>query len=168
VLRKKRREDFEAMKKKLMKKYEEEDLHEFLASLKKDRKDNVTQVGEIKSPSPRSDLVELSANLRQEEALLIGSMNEENKHGSASMVNSVTGKAESKSTCAESNESKEASFIQQEHGKLSKTVVLDFSGCKGAYLLPYEFCAKEVDDHQGHKNIAEQCSVDREHQSEES
>jgi hypothetical protein len=95
-------------------------------------------------------------------------MNEENKHGSASMVNSVTGKAESKSTCAESNESKEASFIQQEHGKLSKTAMLDFSGCKGAYLLPYEFCAKEVDDHQGHKNIAEQCSVDREHQSEES
>jgi hypothetical protein len=27
---------------------------------------------------------------------------------------------------------------------------------------------KEVDDHQGTENIAEQCSVDREHQSEES
>jgi hypothetical protein len=105
--------------------------------------------------------------LRQEEALLIGSMNEENKHGSASMVNSVTGKAESKSTCAESNESKEASFIQQEHGKLSKTTVHDFSGRKGVYLLPYEFRAKEVDDHQGIENIAEQCSVDREQQSEE-
>jgi hypothetical protein len=64
--------------------------------------------------------------LRQEEALLIGSMNEENKHGSTSMVNLVTGKAKSKSTCAESNESKEASFIQQEHGKLSKTTMLDF------------------------------------------
>jgi parvulin-like peptidyl-prolyl isomerase len=59
VLRKKRREEFEAMKKKLMKKYEEEDLQEFLASLKKDHQDNVTQVGEIKSPSPCSDLVEL-------------------------------------------------------------------------------------------------------------
>jgi hypothetical protein len=41
VLRKKRTEEFEAMKKKLMKKYEEEDLQEFLASLKKDHQDNV-------------------------------------------------------------------------------------------------------------------------------
>jgi hypothetical protein len=100
--------------------------------------------------------------------LLSDSINEENKNGSSSMVNSVTEKPESKSTYVESNESKEASFIQQEHGKLSKIVVLDFSGCKGVYLLPYDFCVKEVDDHQAPKNIVKQCSVDREHQSEES
>jgi hypothetical protein len=35
-------------------------------------------------------------------------------------------------------------------------------------LLPYEFRAKEFDDHQGHEDIAEQCSADREYQSEES
>jgi hypothetical protein len=121
VLRKKRREESEARRKKLEKKYEEEALQEFLASLQKGQQDNITQVGEIRSPPPRSDQIEPSAKLRQEEALMIDSMNEENKHGSASMVNSVIVKAESKSTCVESNESKEASFIQQEHGKLSKT-----------------------------------------------
>jgi hypothetical protein len=168
VLRKNRKEEFEAMKKKLMKKYEEEDLQEFLASLKKHRQENVTEVGELKSSSPCSDQVELSANLRQEEALLIDSINEENKNDSAGMVNSVIEKAKSKDTCAKTIESKDESFIEQEHGKLSKTDLLDFSGSKGAYLLPCELCPKEVDDHQGHENIAEQCSVDREHQIEES
>jgi hypothetical protein len=67
VLRKKCREESEAMRKKLEKKYEEEDLQEFLASLKKDRQDNITRVGEIKSPPPCSDQVEPSAKLRQEE-----------------------------------------------------------------------------------------------------
>ena len=82
------------------------------------------------------------------------------------MINSVIEKAESKSTCAESMESKEASFVEQEHGEC-ETTVLDFSGCKGVYLLPYEFRAKEIDDSQEQENIAEQCSVDKEHQSEE-
>jgi ribosomal protein S25 len=106
--------------------------------------------------------------LRQEEGFLIDSINEQNKNCSASMINLVIEKAESKSTCAESTESKEASFIQQEHDKLSKTTMLDFPRCKEVHLLPYEFRAKEVDDHQGHEDIAEQCLVDREHQTEES
>jgi hypothetical protein len=45
--------------------------------------------------------------------------------------------------------------------------VLDFSGCKGAYILPYEFRAKQIDEHQQQENIAEQCLVDKEHQSKE-
>ena len=60
--------------------------------------------------------------------------------------------------------SKEMGFIDQEHDKLSQTVVLDFSGCKGAYLLPYEFCVKEIDEHHVQEIIAEQSSVDIEHQ----
>jgi hypothetical protein len=47
-------------------------------------------------------------------------------------------------------------------------VMLDFSGCKGAYMLPYEFCAKEIDEYPQNKNIAELSSVEKEHQSEES
>jgi hypothetical protein len=152
----------------LKKKHEEEHLQEFFASLNKDRQDNTTQVGEIKSLPPRSEQVEPSAKLRQEEAMLIDSTNEEMKNSSTTMSNSGTEKAESKSTCVESIESKEASFVEQEHGKLSKAAMLDYYGCKGVYLLPYEFRAKEVDDHQAPENIAEQCLVDREHQSEES
>ena len=49
---------------------------------------------------------------------------------SKSMVTSVV-EAELDSTCAESTESKEASFIDQEHGMASKTAVIDFSRCKG-------------------------------------
>jgi hypothetical protein len=44
------------------------------------------------------------------------------------MVNSVIEKAESKSTGAEPIESKDASFVEQEHGEV-ETTVLDFSGC---------------------------------------
>jgi hypothetical protein len=55
----------------------------------------------------------------------------------------------------------DTSFIEQE------TTVLDFSGCKGAFMLPYEFCAKEIDEHPQNENIAEPSSVEKEHQSEE-
>jgi hypothetical protein len=34
--------------------------------------------------------------------------------------------------------------------------------------MPYEVHAKDVDDHKAPENIAKQCSVDREYQSEES
>ena len=34
-------------------------------------------------------------------------------------------------------------------------------------MLPYEFRAKEIDDHEQQENIAEQCSVDKEHQTQE-
>ena len=34
-------------------------------------------------------------------------------------------------------------------------------------MLPYEFRAKEIDDSQEQENIAEQCSVDKEHQNDE-
>jgi hypothetical protein len=117
----------------IKKKREEKHLQECLANLNKDRQDKFTQVGEIKSP-PRGDQVEPSTKLRQEKAMLIHSINEENTNDSASMVNLVIVKAESKSTCAESIESKEASFVEQEQGKISKTPLFDFSGCKGSLL----------------------------------
>jgi hypothetical protein len=61
----------------------------------------------------------------------------------------------------------DTSFVEQEYGEC-ETAVLDFSGCKGAYMLPYEFRAKEIDEHPQNKNIAEPSSVEKEHQSEES
>jgi hypothetical protein len=33
--------------------------------------------------------------------------------------------------------------------------MLDFSECKGAFMLPYEFRAKEIDEHRQEENIAE-------------
>jgi hypothetical protein len=44
LLKKRRKEEFEECKKKLEAKYKE-DLHEFLACLKKGHQDNITQVG---------------------------------------------------------------------------------------------------------------------------
>jgi hypothetical protein len=52
-------------------------------------------------------------------------------------------------------------FVEQE------TTVLDFSGCKGAFMLPYEFRTKEIDEHPHNENIAEPSLVEKEHQSEE-
>jgi hypothetical protein len=81
----------------------------------------------------------------------------ENMNDSTSIINSVIEEAESKSTSDEPIESKEASFVDQEHVQSSKTTVLDFYGCKGAYMLPYEFRTKEIDDNQQQENIGEQC-----------
>jgi hypothetical protein len=90
VLRMRRNEEFEDHKRKLDKKYEEEDLHEFLASLKKDHQDNITQVEKIKSLPPCSEQVEPSAkSKKEEEALQSNKIHEENKNDSASVVNSV-------------------------------------------------------------------------------
>ena len=156
VLKKKRAEEFEVLQKKL----EEENMQEFNAKLKKD-------LQYVKSLPPCSNNVEPSTTARQEEeASLNNGIHEDKDNDSASMVSSVIEKAESESTCAESIESKEASFVEQEHGEC-ETTVLDFSGCKGAYLLPYELRAKEIDDNEEQENIAEQRSVDKEHQSEE-
>ena len=58
-------------------------------------------------------------------------------------------------------------FTDHEHGMPSKTAVFDFSQRKGAYMLPYEFRAKGNDEHQAQESIAEQSSVDIEHQSNE-
>jgi hypothetical protein len=173
VLKNKRKEEFEVLENKLKeehkaykKKLEEEDLQFFHAMIKKNPQDNVTLVEETKSSPPCSNQVEPSEISKQEEeALHSNKIHEENKNDSASMVNSVI-EAESKSTCADSIESKDASFIGQDHGEC-KTTMLDFSGCKGAYMLPCEFCANETDDCKEQKNIAEQYSVDEEHQSED-
>jgi hypothetical protein len=54
------------------------------------------------------------------------------------------------------------SFIEQEYGEC-ETTVLDFSGCKAAYMLSYEFRAKEIDEHQQEENIAELSSVEKNH-----
>ena len=45
--------------------------------------------------------------------------------------------------------------------------VLDFSEVNGTYLLPYEFRAIELDEHQEQEHIAEQNPVDKELQSSE-
>jgi hypothetical protein len=44
--------------------------------------------------------------------------------------------------------------------------VLDFSGCKGVFMLPSEFRAKEIDEHPLEENIAEPSSVEKEHGAE--
>lgn len=153
--------------KRTRKKLEEEDLQVFHAKIKKNPQDNVTPVEETKSPPPCSNQVEPSETSKQEyEALHSNKINEENKDGSANMVNSVIEKAESKNTCVESIESKDACFVEQEHGEC-ETTMLDFSICKGTYMLPCEFRAKETNDHKKQLNIAERCSVDKEYQSEE-
>ena len=46
----------------------------------------------------------------------------------------------------------DASFAEQRNDKHNKLAVLDFSGCKGAYMLLYEFRAKDIDEHQEHSN----------------
>jgi hypothetical protein len=61
----------------------------------------------------------------------------------------------------------DASFTQQRNDKRSKLAMLDFSGCEGAYMLPYEFRAKEIDEHQEQSNMAEHSSVNDEHQEQE-
>jgi hypothetical protein len=60
----------------------------------------------------------------------------------------------------------DTSFVEQEHRE-RETMVLDFSGCKGAFMLPSEFRAKEIDEHPKEENIAEPSSVEEEHLSEE-
>jgi hypothetical protein len=61
-------------------------------------------------------------------------------------------------------EPEDTSFVEKEHGEYEMTV-LDFSRCKGAFMLPFEFRAKEVDEHQQEENIPEPPSVEK-HQSE--
>jgi hypothetical protein len=46
-------------------------------------------------------------------------------------------------------------------------MVLDFSRCKGAFMLPSEFRAKEIDENPKEENIAEPSSVEEEPLSEE-
>ena len=56
---------------------------------------------------------------------------------------------------AECTKIDDASFTEQRNDKRSKLAVLDFSGYEGAYMLPYEFRAKEIDEHQEQGNKAE-------------
>lgn len=57
-------------------------------------------------------------------------------------------------------------MVQQIHNKSSKTVVLDFSGINGAYILPYEFRAKEIDECQEQQLIAEPSLANEEQQDD--
>jgi hypothetical protein len=59
----------------------------------------------------------------------------------------------------------DTSFVEKEYGKC-ETAVLDFSRCKEPFMLPYEFRAKEIDEHPQEENIAKSSSVEEEHQSE--
>jgi hypothetical protein len=52
------------------------------------------------------------------------------------------GKAKS-DTHAEFVEPEDTSFVEKEHGEYEMTV-LNFSRCNGAFMLPYEFRAKEM------------------------
>jgi hypothetical protein len=89
------------------------------------------------------------------------------------MITSVTsdlfeaelGKAKS-DTKAEFVKSVDTNFIEQEHDEF-EIAMLDFSGCKGPFMLPYEFRAKEIDEHQQEESIAEPSSAEEEHQGEE-
>lgn len=68
----------------------------------------------------------------------------------------------------------ETNSVEQEHGKQRRSAMLDFSGCEGSYVLPYEFRAKDKhqeeeiyaeenpanDERQVRKSLAEQSSVD--------
>jgi hypothetical protein len=60
----------------------------------------------------------------------------------------------------------DTSFVEQEHDE-HETTVLDFSRCKGDFMLPSEFRAKEIDEHPKEENIAEPSSIEEEHLSEE-
>ena len=53
-----------------------------------------------------------------------------------------------KPTIAACTKIEDASLAEQRNDKHNKLAVLDFSGCKGAYMLPYEFRAKDIDEHQ--------------------
>jgi hypothetical protein len=44
----------------------------------------------------------------------------------------------------------DTSFVDKEHDRC-ETTILDFSGCKGPFMLPYEFRAKEIDEHRQEK-----------------
>ena len=103
------------------------------------------------------------------------------KNDDSKSESSSARKVESTSVCSESIRSKEASTIEKGHAK-HKTTVLDFSEVEGTYFLPYEFRAKEIDEHQeqsdmveqslvndehqGHKRVAEQSSLDKDHSSD--
>jgi hypothetical protein len=139
---------------------EEESSRAFNAKFEKDLQDI------LKSTPPRSNQIEPSATPRQEEyeALRSDEIHQAKRNNSSSMVNSVVEKAESENTLDKSIQSKDASFSEQVHGNTSKTAMLDFSGREGAYMLPYDFCAKEADVHQEKDDMTEQCSVNDEHQ----
>jgi hypothetical protein len=61
-------------------------------------------------------------------------------------------------------ELKETSMVEQKRSKRNKTAVLDFSGIKGAYILPYKYRAKEVRDCQDQQPIAKSSSAYEERQ----
>jgi len=63
----------------------------------------------------------------------------------------------------ESIEPTKGNFVDKEYGKRRKSAVLNFSGCKGVYVLPDEFRAK-YDEHRNEKDTTEQDSVNDEHQ----
>jgi hypothetical protein len=73
-------------------------------------------------------------------------------------------RAEPNNACAESIQLKETSMVEQKRSKRNMTTVLDFSRIKGAYILPYELCAKEVDDCQDQQPIAKSSSAYEERQ----
>jgi hypothetical protein len=88
--------------------------------------------------------------------------------------------AEPNSACAKLIQLKETSMVKQKHSKRNKTVMLDFFGIKGAYILPYEFRAKEVNDcqdqqpiaksssaYEERQHVAETCSAKGEHQDDD-
>ena len=93
------------------------------------------------------------------EALPIGSINE--KKDDSELESASAEKAESSSIYFESIKSKEASIIEEGHGKHRKTAMLDFSEVNGTYFLSYEFRAIEIDKPQGQEQVAKQSSADK-------
>ena len=98
---------------------------------------------------------------QRKEALPVDIIDEKNDDSKSE--SSSAGKAESTNVNSESIKSKEASTIEKGHGK-HKTAMFDFFEVEETYFLPYEFRAKEIDEHQEQSDMDEQSLVNDEHQ----
>ena len=86
----------------------------------------------------------------------INEKKDDSEHENASVE-----KAESNIIYSKSIKSKEASVIEKGHDK-REIAVFDFS--EKPFCLPYEFHAKEIDEHQEQSDMAEQSVINDEHQ----
>lgn len=112
----------------------------------------------------RPATIKLSANSeKEEEAMPIGEIGKDKMIDSDMTNSSVITEAEQNHAWSKSIISKDSSLAMRKRAKRNKIAVLDFSGIKGPFALPYEFRAPTDDSHEiQHK--AKQCSVDKVHQ----
>jgi hypothetical protein len=119
------------------------------------------------SKGNKIDYSTIRTRIEQEEKELPVDKIGKEKSDSDDKSSSAMERAEPNSTYAESIQLKETSMVEQKRSKRNKTAVLDFSGIKGAYILPYEFRAKEFDVCQDQQPIAKESSAhERQHVAE--